>query len=261
MSDAAASRVDLRLDQRAGGKVAYLTIDNRAKLNTLDRALMIDFIEQVEALAARDDLRALVLAGAGDKAFIGGASIQEMAALDRDSAEGFITLVHRTCDGLRRLPVPVIARIDGYALGAGLEVAVSCDLRVASSRAKFGMPEVKVGIPSVVEAALIPRLIGFGRARELLMLGEIIDADTALRWGLVERVVAPEALGREVETIVTALLAAGPRAVREQKALMREWERLPVDAAIAAGIDAFVRAYETDEPKRMLSAFAKRKRD
>ena len=261
MSDAAASRVDLRFDQRAGGKVAYLTIDNRAKLNTLDRALMIEFIEQVEALAARDDLRALVLAGAGDKAFIGGASIQEMAALDRDSAKGFITLVHRTCDCLRRLPVPVIARIDGYALGAGLEVAVSCDMRVASSRAKFGMPEVKVGIPSVVEAALIPRLIGFGRARELLMLGEIIDADTALRWGLVKRVVAPEALDREVEVIVTALLAAGPRAVREQKALMREWERLPVEAAIAAGIDAFVRAYETDEPKRMLSAFAKRKRD
>ena len=261
MSDAAASRIDLRLDQRAGGTVAYLTIDNRAKLNTLDRALMIEFIEQVEALGARDDLRALVLTGAGDKAFIGGASIPEMAALDRDSAEGFITLVHRTCDCLRRLPVPVIARIDGYALGAGLEVAVSCDLRVASTPAKFGMPEVKVGIPSVVEAALIPHLIGFGRARELLMLGEIIDADTALRWGLVERVVAPEALDREVEVIVTALLAAGPRAVRQQKALMREWERLPVEAAIAAGIDAFVRAFETDEPKRMLSAFAKRKRD
>lgn len=261
MSGAAASRVDLRLDQRAGGKGAYLTLDNRAKLNTLDRALMIEFIEQAEALAARDDLRALVLRGAGDKAFIGGASIEEMAALDRDGAKGFITLVYRTCDCLRRLPVPVIARIDGYALGAGLEVAVSCDLRVASSRAKFGMPEVKVGLPSVVQAALIPHLIGWGRARELLMLGEIIVAETALRWGLVERVVTPEALDREVETIVTALLAAGPQAVREQKALMREWERLPVEAAISAGIDAFVRAYHTDEPKRMLSAFAKRKRD
>jgi len=123
------------------------------------------------------------------------------------------------------------------------------------------MPEVKVGLPSVVQAALIPHLIGWGRARELLMLGEIIVAETALRWGLVERVVTPEALDREVETIVTALLAAGPQAVREQKALMREWERLPVEAAISAGIDAFVRAYDTDEPKRMLSAFAKRKRD
>lgn len=255
------ARVDVRIDARADGTIAFLTIDNRAKLNTLDRALMTEFIATVEALGAREDLRALVLSGAGDKAFIGGASIPEMAALNRDTARDFITLVHRTCETLRRLPVPVIARIDGYALGAGLEVAVSCDLRVATTRAKFGMPETKVGIPSVVEAALIPQLIGYGRARELLMLGEIIDAETALRWGLVERVVAPAALDREVESLVTALLSAGPQAVRSQKALMQQWEKLPADKTIAAGIDTFARAFETDEPTRMLSAFAKRKRD
>ena len=137
-------------------------------------------------------------------------------------------------------------------------MAVSGDLRVASSRAKFGMPEVKVGIPSVVEAALIPHLIGFGRARELLMLGETIDAETALRWGLVERVVAPEALDREVEGMVTALLAAGPLAVRQPKALMRAWENLPADAAIPAGIDAFVKPFATDEPRPTPSAFTPR---
>jgi enoyl-CoA hydratase/carnithine racemase len=255
------ARIDLRLDARERGTVAYLTVDNRAKLNTLDRALMTEFIGAVEALGSRADLRALVLAGAGDKAFIGGANIPEMAALTRDSARDYITLVHRTCDCLRKLPVPVIAAIDGYALGAGLEVAVSCDLRVASTRAKFGMPEVKVGIPSVVEAALIPSLIGYGRARELLMLGEIVDADTALRWGLIERVVAPEALDAEVEGLVRSLLTAGAHAMRAQKALMQQWEKLPPDAAIAAGVEAFQRAFETDEPIRMLSAFSKRKRD
>jgi enoyl-CoA hydratase/carnithine racemase len=254
-------RVEVRIDMRAGGTIAYLTIDNRTKLNTLDRALMNEFIAAVDTLSPREDLRALVLTGAGDKAFIGGASIPEMAALTAETAREFITLVHRTCDALRKLPVPVIARIDGYALGAGLEVAVSCDLRVATTRAKFGMPETKVGIPSVVEAALIPLLIGYGRARELLMLGEIIDADTALRWGLIERVVKPAALDPEVEKIIAALLSAGAQAVRHQKALMQQWEKLPIDAAIAAGIDAFARAFETDEPKRMMSAFAKRKRD
>jgi enoyl-CoA hydratase/carnithine racemase len=257
----AAPRIDVRFDQRAGGSIAFLTIDNRAKLNVLDRALMHEFIVAVGGLAAREDLRALVLSGAGERAFIGGADIAEMAALDRNSAKGFITLVHGTCNCLRRLPVPVIARIDGFALGAGLEVAVSCDLRVASRRARFGMPEVKVGLPSVVEAALIPRLIGSGRAREMLMLGEIIDAETALAFGLVERVVEPDALDREVEKILVALSAAGSHAVRQQKALMRAWEELPVDAAIAAGIDAFVRAFDTDEPNRMLSAFVNRKRD
>lgn len=254
------ARVDVRLEARAGGSIAYVTVDNRAKLNTLDSALMGEFIAVVDGLMARDDLRALVLSGAGDKAFIGGASITEMAALDPTGAREFITLVHRTCDALRKLPVPVIARIDGYALGAGLEVAVSCDLRVATRRAKFGMPETKVGIPSVVEAALIPTLIGYGRARELLMLGEIIDADTALRWGLVDRVVEPAALDTEIEKVVAALLTAGDHAVRSQKALMQQWEKLPTNAAIQAGIDAFVRAYATDEPRRLMNAFLNRRR-
>jgi enoyl-CoA hydratase len=256
-----AARADVRLEQRAGGAVATLTIDNQAKLNTLDRALMTEIIAKVEALYPHEDLRALVVTGAGGKGFIGGASIPEMAALNRDTARDFITLVHRTCESLRKLPVPVIARIDGYALGAGLEVAVSCDLRVATTGAKFGMPETKVGIPSVVEAALIPQLIGYGRARELLMLGEIVDAETALRWGLVERVVKPEALDAEVDKIIASIFAAGAQAVRAQKALMQQWEKLPADEAIAAGINVFARAFETDEPARMLSAFAKRKRD
>ncbi len=257
----ATARIDVRFEQRGSGSFAFLTIDNRAKLNVLGRALMREFIAAVDALATHEELRALVVTGAGERAFIGGADIAEMAALDRDTAKDFITLVHQTCDGLRRLPVPVIARIDGFALGAGLEVAVSCDLRVASRRARFGMPEVRVGLPSVVEAALIPRLIGAGRARELLMLGEIIDAEVALAFGLVERVVAPDALDREIERILDALSAAGPCAVRAQKVLMRAWEELPLEAAIDAGIDAFVCAFETDEPNRMLSAFVNRKRD
>lgn len=254
-------RIALRIDAREGGAVARLEVDNRTKLNTLDRALMRDFITQVNELGGREDLRALVVSGAGDEAFIGGASIPEMAVLDRDSAGGFITLVHETCDCLRQLPVPVIARIDGYALGAGLEVAASCDLRVASKRAKFGMPEVRVGLPSVVEAAIIPALIGFGRARELMMLGEIIDAEAALRWGLIERVVAPEALDGEVEKALASLFAAGPQAVRRQKALMRQWESLPLTQAVQAGIDAFARSFATDEPKRMMSDFLARRRD
>jgi enoyl-CoA hydratase/carnithine racemase len=112
----------------------------------------------------------------------------------------------------------------------------------------------------VVEAALIPRLIGFGRARELLMLGETIDAATALRWGLIERVVEPEGLDGEINKMLGALFAAGPQAVRRQKALMREWENLPMDRAVAAGIETFVRSFDTDEPRRMLGAFMDRRR-
>src|SRR5215217_9086069 len=146
--------VGVLVEGREFGAIARVTIENAAKLNTLDSHLMIAFVGEIEALATRDDLRAVVLTGAGEKAFISGANIFEMATLNAEHAEAFITLVHRCCNALRELPVPVIARVNGYALGAGLEVAAACDLRVASSNAVFGMPEVKVGIPSVVEAAL-----------------------------------------------------------------------------------------------------------
>ena len=175
-----------REERPEGGRLARLTIDNASKLNSLNRALMVEIIEAADGLAADPQLRLVILTGAGERAFVGGADIGEIAVLDRDERARFITLVHRCCDAFRRLPVPVIARIDGYALGAGLELACACDLRVASDRSVFGMPEVRIGIPSVVEAALLPKLIGQGRARRLLLTGETIGAAEALAWGLVD---------------------------------------------------------------------------
>jgi enoyl-CoA hydratase/carnithine racemase len=243
--------VAAREDRPEGGHLVRVTIDNRAKLNTLNRALMVEIVETVERLEADAALRLVVLSGAGGRAFVGGADITELAALDRDSARDFITLVHRCCDGFRRLPVPVIARIDGYALGAGLELAAACDVRVASEAATFGMPEVRVGIPSVVEAALLPQLIGHGRARRLLLTGETIDAAAALAWGLVDAVAPPERLDAVVEEFAAALLAGGKHALRIQKALIADWQDLSTSAAIARGIDAFAEAYDSDEPRRM----------
>jgi enoyl-CoA hydratase/carnithine racemase len=252
--------VHVLVEDRKLGAVARVTIDNAGKLNTLDSHLMIAFVGEFEALAKRDDLRAVVLTGAGPKAFIGGANIFEMASLDAAQAQGFITLVHRCCNAVRELPVPVIARVNGYALGAGLEMAAACDLRIASANAVFGMPEVKVGIPSVVEAALLPGLIGWGRTRELLLFGENVDAATALNWGLVEQVAAPDQLDAAVEARLDALLACGPQAVRLQKKLIRDWENMTLDQAVRAGIESFVQAYGTDEPARMMAEFAKRRR-
>jgi enoyl-CoA hydratase/carnithine racemase len=237
-----------------GGRLARLTIANASKLNSLNRALMAEIIEAADRLAGDPQLRVVVLTGDGARAFVGGADIGEIAALDRESAREFITLVHRCCDAFRRLPVPVIARIDGYALGAGLELACACDLRVASGRAQFGMPEVRIGIPSVVEAALLPKLIGHGRARRLLLTGDTIGAAEALSWGLVDVVAPPEGLDEAVEALARPILAAGPNAIRLQKSLILDWEELPTAAAVRRGIDCFVSAYDTDEPARMAGA-------
>jgi len=243
-----------REERPEGGYLAHLTIDNIGKLNSLNRALMTEIVEAVGGLGGDPQLRLAVLTGAGERAFVGGADVGEIAALDHTTARSFITLVHRCCDAFRRLPVPVIARIDGWALGAGLELACACDLRVASDRSTFGMPEVRIGIPSVVEAALLPKLIGHGRARRLLLTGETIGAGEALGWGLVDAVASPGDLDNAVERFVRPILAAGPRAVCLQKALILEWEELPTAAAVGRGIDCFVSAFDTDEPARMAGA-------
>ena len=245
----------LEIEERDGkGRIARLAVNHPGKLNILNRALIDELAVKVEALASDAGLRALVLTGAGERAFIGGADIRDLAALDQASAAPFITALHRTCTALRHLPVPVIARIHGYTLGAGLEVAAACDLRIASERAMFGMPEVRVGIPSVVEAALLPKLIGHGRARRLLLTGETISAEEALSWGLVDAVASPDELDDAIERFVRPILAAGPQAVRLQKSLILEWEELPTAAAIDRGIDCFVSAFDTDEPARMAGA-------
>jgi enoyl-CoA hydratase/carnithine racemase len=244
----------VREERPEGGNLARLTIDNAAKLNSLNRALTVEIVEAVKVLEADPGLRLVIVTGAGDRAFVGGADINELAALDADSAREFITLVHRCCDGFHRLAVPVIARIDGYALGAGLELAAACDLRIASERAMFGMPEVRVGIPSVVEAALLPQLIGYGRTRRLLLTGVTIDAGEALAWGLVDAVAPPDRLDDVVERFAAAILAGGPQAMRLQKKLILDWEELPTGAAVARGIEIFAEAYATDEPRRMAEA-------
>jgi len=129
------------------------------------------------------------------------------------------------------------------------------DLRVAETGARFGMPEVKVGIPSVIEAALLPRLIGWGRTRRLLLTGETIDAALAERWGLVDWCVPAERLDATIAAVLDAILACGRQAIRLQKALISEWEELPPSRAIARGIDRFAEAFTSDEPQRMMAGF------
>ncbi len=247
-------------ERSEGGRVARLTIDNETRLNSLNTALMQEIVEKMAGIAADPELRLAILSGAGSRAFVGGADLGEIAGLDHASARGFITLVHRCCAAFRRLPVPVIARIDGFALGAGLELAAACDLRVASEASNFGMPEAAIGIPSVVEAALLPKLIGAGRARRLLFTGEMIGAAEALAWGLVDRVAPRAALDIGIDGLAQPILAAGPRAIRLQKSLILDWEELPTAAAVERGIDAFVAAFDNDEPARMAgAAFARLK--
>src|SRR5215468_9026104 len=202
-------KVDISCDRRASGVVANVVFDNARRLNVLNPPALLDLTEAFLGLARENDLRCVVFSGAGGRAFIGGADINHMATMKQaEDGRRFITMIHKLCQAIRDCPVPVICRMEGYTLGAGLEVAAACDFRIAADSAHFGMPEVRVGIPSVVEAALLPRLIGWGRTSWLLLTAQNIDAATADKWGLVERVVPAakldDAVARCVESIVEA---------------------------------------------------------
>ena len=247
-------------DNPHGGRVATVCYDNTAKLNVVAKDDADALAAAIERTGAIDDLRVMVLRGAGERALIGGADIGFMVDVTPEAARPFITSIHDVCDAIRRAPVPVVARMSGFCLGAGLEIAASCDLRVADATAKLGMPEVQVGLPSVIEAALLPRLIGWGRAARLVYTGEIIGAEQAYAWGLVESLVPEGEIDEAIGQTVDLICAAGPVAIRLQKELLRDWEELPLRDAVQRGIDCLPKSFASGEPHERMRAFLDRKR-
>jgi enoyl-CoA hydratase/carnithine racemase len=247
--------VNVKVEERRDGRIARVTVDNPAKLNCLSTALIVAMTEAFARLGEDRALRAIVLTGAGERAFIGGADLNELDALCADSGRLFITCLHMACKAIRDCPLPVIGRINGFCLGAGLEVAASCDMRAAADGARFGMPEVHMGLPSVIEAALLPGLIGWGRTREMLLTGALSTAAEALAMGFVQKSAPLAELDAAIEPWLAGICRATPEAIRSQKALMNRWERVSVEEGVMAGIDALSEAYKTGEPQAAIKAF------
>jgi enoyl-CoA hydratase/carnithine racemase len=237
------------VELRVKGGIADIFLNRPEKSNALNTTLLEELLSVLKEIAARPGLRVVVLGGNG-KSFCGGADVAEMSQLKPSTAKKFITRIHLCCDAIRKLPVPVVARLHGVVIGAGLELAASCDLRVAAEGTRFAMPEVKLGIPSVVEAALLPRLIGAGRAAWLVLTGEAIDARTALEWGLVEEL-APD-LDQGIAVLLERLKAADRSALSAQKRLLQLWEEAPLTRAVAASIGVFTRSYASGRPRSLM---------
>ncbi len=248
--------VRLTIEVTPRGSVGRLVIDHPERRNAIGPAVIAALAERCEELAGQEHLRLVTIRGAGG-VFAAGANVKVMAGLDPEGARAFISSLHRAIEALRRLPVPVIAVLESYCFGAAMELAAACDMRLAADTLSAGMPEVKVGIPSVIEACLLPRLIGWGRTSELLLTGRSIDAAEALRIGFVEKVVPPGELGAALDGWCAAILECSPQAIRAQKAVMRGWEADERDG-IAASIDAFAESFRTGEPARHMAPLARR---
>jgi enoyl-CoA hydratase/carnithine racemase len=207
------------------------------------------------------DVRAVILAGTGDRAFCAGSDIKEFSSLHGRVAEGKLVSENVAYDQLANLPLPTIAAIEGDALGGGLELALCCDLRVAAASALVGMPEVRLGVmPGSGGTQRLPRLIGLARAKELILLGEIIDAHTALEYGLVNRVVPQTTAEAAARELAETLALRGPVAVREAKGVLNR----TLDGSLAEGqvdeLAASERVFSSDDMLEGASAFIEKRR-
>jgi enoyl-CoA hydratase/carnithine racemase len=245
----------LLVEHRDGA--AWVTL-NRPPLNLLVPELIQALRDGFLGLSRNRAVRLAIVTGRG-RAFTAGVDLRVMKDLDVVGAKAFITTLHEALHAIHEAPFPVIAVLNGHCLGGGLELAMACDLRVASAEATLGLPEIKVGVPSVIEAALMPGLIGPGRAAEALLTGETITAAQAESWGLVNRVALPHQLEAATKELADKILACSPTAVRTQKELINRWRQTDLSTAIRYGINAFAACFATNEPREAMTAFLEKR--
>jgi enoyl-CoA hydratase len=237
------------------GEISHLELVN-PPLNLVTRELTEELHDALTRIAASDDVRVVVLTGAGDRAFCAGSHIGEFEGLKGRVAEGKLLLEKLVYRQLARLPMPTIAAIERDALGGGLELALCCDLRIASERARLGMPEVRLAVlPGSGGTQRLPRVVGPARAKELILTGRIVDAAEAERIGLVNRVVPAGQARAAADGVAAEIAARGPLAVREAKRLVDTALDLSLDAGLAAELDASERIFDTEDMLEGAAAF------
>jgi len=235
------------------GACAWVTLD-RPPLNLIVPEMVEGIRRTFETLRRDAGVRAAVITGAG-RATTAGMQLQVLRELTPVGAKAFIASLHEAIALVHDAPFPTVCMVNGACLGAGFELAMACDLRTASTEARLGLPEIRVGIPSVIEAALLPGLVGPGRAAEMLLTGDPVTARQALDWGLVNRVTPPGELRGATAELVGRVLDCAPTAVRLQKELMVRWRDPDLRTAVEYGVNAFAQSFTTGEPREAMDAY------
>lgn len=240
--------------------IATVTINEPKTLNALNSKLLEELGAAFDMLANDTEVRVIILTGA-ERAFVAGANIQEMSGLNYDQAKVFGAKGASVFRKIETCPQPVIAAVNGFALGGGSELAMACDIRIASEKAKFGQPEVGLGItPGFSGTQRMARLIGFAKAKELIFTGKVITADEALAIGLVNRVVAPESLMDEVQAMAADIAKQAPIAVQKSKEAINNGWDMGIDKGIDYEVELFAQCFETEDQKNGMNAFLKKEK-
>jgi enoyl-CoA hydratase/carnithine racemase len=248
----------LTVEQR--DTVALLTLNRPERLNALSRELLTALDEQCTALRADAGVRAVVLTGAGERAFCAGADVTQLDGISPADAFELMRFGQRVLDRLAALPQPVVAAINGVALGGGCEVALACDMRFAAASARFGQPEIKLAnVPGWGGTQRLPRLIGLARGSEMILSGEMVDAQTALAWGLANRVVDDERLLEETLAFAASIAEHSAVALAEAKRAIAYGLEHGQAAGLFVEAEAVARCCETEEQRAAVRAFLARR--
>lgn len=242
------------------GAIGILTVNRPKSLNALDPATLAELAACLETVRADDGVRCLILTGAGERAFVAGADISVMVPMSPLEGKKFAALGLGVARGLEELPIPVIAAVNGFALGGGIELALACDLIVAAHTAKFGQPEINLGvIPGFGGTQRLARRIGLPLARELIYTGDMIDAETAQRYGLVNRVVPAAACLDEAKTLARTLAGKPPVAIRQAKAAINAGSDMDLQNGCRFETEAFALSFSTADKAEGMSAFLEKR--
>ena len=243
------------LDVKISKGVALITVNRPEKRNALNSLVRSELAGLFAALRDHHEARVIILTGAGDKAFIAGADINEFA--ERTAVEQRAVMAERTVfEEIAAFPKPVIAMINGFALGGGCEIAIACDIRIAARSAKLGQPEIKLGlIPGGGATQRLPRLIGSGRAMKMILTGELIDAVEAERIGLVDEVVDDDQLAARTMELAKAIAAQSTLTLRLAKTAIRAAEDMPLTSGLAYERELFITAFSSDDKREGVEAF------
>lgn len=242
------------------GKAAVVTVNRPKALNALNFATLEELLDAIRAAANDKRVSGVILTGAGEKAFIAGADITEMAPMNPIQAKAFADKGHHVGEALETIPKVVIAAVNGFALGGGCEMALACDLILASNRARFGQPEVNLGvIPGFGGSQRLPRRIGLGAAGRLIYTGDIVDAAEAHRLGLVDELLAPEELLPRARSYVERIATKGPVAIGAAKEAMRRGAAMSMGDALSLESQHFSWLFATEDQKEGMAAFLEKR--
>ena len=241
-------------------KIGIVTVNRPESLNAMNRDVVIEFISKIEGLLSEGDIRVIIITGSGEKAFIAGADIKLMQKMNKSEAYEFANLGHKLANTLENSDKPIIAAVNGFALGGGSEIALACHIRVASDNAVFAQPEVKIGLlPGWGGTQRLPRIIGKGLANELIITGRNVDAQEALEIGLVNRVVSKEELINTCVDIAQLIIKNSPNAISESIKLINLSSGTELNKGLSKEAEEFSELFETEETTEGLTSFVEKR--